>query len=351
VSCAPSQKFLGTKQPGFKNYSCPIESEFCTFGASKYDWKINGTYYLDKMADGSYHLRGSVKVDAAETSAVFESVSRLDLTFIFFQGEVVIHEELVRLKGEANEYIKFSQMIEPGKEFESSAFAWYNFRVSELPSMGVSKKSTAAKELPVRKTYIRIESDEQIFENDQLKFTAKPGDILEVIWVITCLSGSGTCWQVRNTKTGETGFTRADVLKQRHMVYEKKVGSISNSILEKQPAGSTGVLQNGLTGIYRSDITSNTSYMFKNKKHRKLIITLKQEGNKITGSDKSTDSEITGTLAGDTIKFKFWSKQIYAGGEASGEWKVIDDGKRLEGFWGSAGTGSSGGKWNLTRIE
>jgi hypothetical protein len=91
--------------------------------------------------------------------------------------------------------------------------------------------------------------------------------------------------------------------------------------------------------------------MFRYKKHRRLIIILNQDGNKITGSDNSTGSEITGTLERDTIKFKFWSRQVYAGGEASGEWKVIDSGTRLEGFWGHAGSGGSGGKWNLTRIE
>ncbi len=74
VSCSPTHKFLGTKQPGLKNNSCPIESEFCTFSAVKNDWKIIGTYYLDKLVDGNYQLRGSVKVDVAESSPVFQSV-------------------------------------------------------------------------------------------------------------------------------------------------------------------------------------------------------------------------------------------------------------------------------------
>jgi hypothetical protein len=351
VSCAPSHKFLGTKQPGFKNNSCPIESEFCTLSVSKNDWKIIGTYYLDKMADGNYNFRGSIKVDVEEASPVFQSVSRISLTFIFFQNETVIHEEIVDLKGEANEYIKFSQIIESGKELESSAFAWYNFRVSELPAMGMSKKSTAPKELLPRKTYIRIESDEQIFENGQLKFTAKPGDIFEVIRVKTCISGSGTCWQVRNLKTGETGFRRADVMKQRHTVFEDTEQTISDKKLDTEPLSDGNLAGSDITGTYRSDITTNTGYMFRHPKHRKLIISLKQEGKTITGTDNIGDSEITGTLEGDTIKYNFWSKKINLAIEVSGEWKVYDDGRTLQGFWRFATSKGYGGKWNLTRIE
>ena len=117
-----------------------------------------------------------------------------------------------------------------------------------------------------------------------------------------------------------------------------------------EPRQDTG--PEGVSGIYRSDITSNISYMFRHTKHRRLMITLKQKGNRITGADNSTGSEISGTVEGDTIKFEFWSKQIpYLSVGVSGEWKVIDDVKRLEGFWGSPETGSSSGKWNLTRIE
>ena len=150
-------------------------------------------------------------------------------------------------------------------------------------------------------------------------------------------------------------------------IQEARNASLSNAELGKVISGATYHLSCWMTmaqaktvfstdsgevsGIYRSEITSNTSYIFKNKKHRNLIITLKQEGSSIIGADKTTGSELTGTREGDIIEFEFWSKQIYVGGGKSGEWKVIDGGNRLEGFWGSVGTGSPGGKWNLTRIE
>jgi hypothetical protein len=67
--------------------------------------------------------------------------------------------------------------------------------------------------------------------------------------------------------------------------------------------------------------------MFRYKKHHRLIIILNQDGNKITGSDNSTGSEITGTLERDTIKFKFWSRQVESGKLLIAEpgWKAFGD--------------------------
>lgn len=104
-----------------------------------------------------------------------------------------------------------------------------------------------------------------------------------------------------------------------------------------------------LSGSYRSEITSSVSYWFQHKKQRKLVITLKQEGNSITGTDNIGRSELTGTIEGDTIKFNYWSGRTLKGNEVNGEWKVIGNGSRLEGFW--TWKGAPQGKWNLTRIE
>ena len=106
-----------------------------------------------------------------------------------------------------------------------------------------------------------------------------------------------------------------------------------------------------ISGSYRSEITSDTGYMFQHPRHRKLIINLEQDGTVITGTDQLVDSEINGTLEGDTIKFSFWSKKINSAIEVSGEWKVHENGRTLEGFWRFATSGGYGGKWNLTRIE
>jgi hypothetical protein len=307
----------------------------------KDDWKIIGTYYLDKMADGSYHMRGSVKVDVSESSPVFQSVSRLNLTFFFFQGDVVIHEETVRLKGEANEYIKFSQKFDPGKELESTAFAWYNFRVSELPVMGAIKKPAASEELNPRKTYIRIESTEQIYEDGQPKFIANPGEILEVIRVKTCISGSGTCWQVRNNKTGETGFRRADVMKQRHTVYEVNEESTSKLNLDELPVAGTELSQVDFTGSYRMDLTGNLKRFIERKDSNAQLV---QRGKTVTGTF-GDGGQLWGEVDENIITFDWVIKN--AGG--TGKWSFDQKNNEVVGSWFSSWLGD--GNWSLTRIE
>ena len=75
-----------------------------------------------------------------------------------------------------------------------------------------------------------------------------------------------------------------------------------------------------------------------------MLITLKQDGNGITGTDSTNDTEITGTIEGDTIRFEFWSRRATAGIRLKGEWKVVDDGSRLKGFWGYVSSGGTSGK-------
>jgi len=108
-----------------------------------------------------------------------------------------------------------------------------------------------------------------------------------------------------------------------------------------------------ITGTYISEITSSHPQYFRLKKHRKLVITLEQKGDSITGGDSSTNSNITGILQGNTIKFTFWSSQMNnvagSGTPVTGEWKVNANGIKLEGSWNSHPAAS--GKWNLTRIQ
>jgi hypothetical protein len=70
------------------------------------------------------------------------------------------------------------------------------------------------------KTYIEIMHPDQIYEYGQFKFAVNPGDKLVVIRSKVCRGGHGKCWEVRNVKTGEMGFTRVDVMKATHRVYE-----------------------------------------------------------------------------------------------------------------------------------
>ena len=76
---------------------------------------------------------------------------------------------------------------------------------------------------------------------------------------------------------------------------------------------------------------------------RKLIITLKQSGKDIIGTDVNQKKIATGTRKEDTIKFKYPGR-----GSITGEWRINSDGTKLEGTWDSF---NDNGKWNLTRIE
>jgi hypothetical protein len=306
---------------------------------------MTGTYFLDKFDYGNYNLHGSVKIDVTEVSPVFESVSRLNITFIFLQGDLVIHEEVVRLKGEANEYIEFSKIIESDKEFESSAFARFNFRVTELPAMGVSKKSTTSGKHSPSKTFIRIEKVEWFYENGLPKFISNPGDILEVIRVKTCISGIGTCWQVRNTKTGETGFKRADLLfKQRHTVYEEELGPTSAPKREERFADGMELPLKDFTGTYHSEINGKVDKYIKDSNPEVKLV---QSGNTITGTYGDSEGKIWGKVDGNTIKFD-WKSSINAG-YGTGKWTFKPGTRKVRGTWFTTSLGS--GEWNLFRQD
>ena len=81
-----------------------------------------------------------------------------------------------------------------------------------------------------------------------------------------------------------------------------------------------------------------------------MKVVLEQDGNKITGHAPSTNSEITGTIEGDTINFTFWSSGPTIGSTIKGTWKINEDGSLMQGAWGYGG-GSSGGTWDLVKTR
>lgn len=72
------------------------------------------------------------------------------------------------------------------------------------------------------KKYIKIKVPDSVFAGGKVKFTIIPGDVLEVVRSKTCLDGKGECWEVKNIKTGETGFVPAKRMKSMHYVYTKE---------------------------------------------------------------------------------------------------------------------------------
>ncbi len=122
---------------------------------------------------------------------------------------------------------------------------------------------------------------------------------------------------------------------------------------EATPVSDTGIID--ISGTYISEITSDRRYAyFRSKSNRSLVITIKQDGNNISATDKSNFINIVGTKVGDTIEFYFIaSHRMGSGGgnEIDGVWKANADASRFEGKWKTSGHGGASGKWNLTRIE
>ena len=72
------------------------------------------------------------------------------------------------------------------------------------------------------KKYIKIQVSDIVGSGGKVKFEVIPGDVLEIIRKKPCLGGMGICWEVKNLKTGETGFVPAKRMKNRHYVYTKE---------------------------------------------------------------------------------------------------------------------------------
>jgi len=81
---------------------------------------------------------------------------------------------------------------------------------------------TNNKNQKISKTYIKIQVADIVGSGGKVKFKIIPGDVLEVIRSQPCRGGRGECWEVKNTKTGETGFVPANRMKNRHHVFTKE---------------------------------------------------------------------------------------------------------------------------------
>ena len=70
------------------------------------------------------------------------------------------------------------------------------------------------------KRYIEIQDTDYVMIGGRDKFKVQKGDVLEVIQTKPCRGNYyATCWKVRNTETGETGYVMADKMDNRHRVY------------------------------------------------------------------------------------------------------------------------------------
>lgn len=84
-------------------------------------------------------------------------------------------------------------------------------------------ESTSQKKSRLR-TYIEIKEPDKLLKGGKVAFLVTKGDKLEVLLRKTCKSGQGECWLVRDLKTGNFGYVKADSMRSKHIVYEKPEG-------------------------------------------------------------------------------------------------------------------------------
>ena len=133
-------------------------------------------------------------------------------------------------------------------------------------------------------------------------------------------------------------------------IYDKS-GRVFELVVEAVATPDQLEPDSSLTGTYISDITDNENRYFRNANHRRLVVSLEQDNEKITGKVQSlAGGYIEGTRQGDTVKFTFYGVPAIASYEIRGEWTVNADGDLLEGSWKHSVAFASG-KWNMMRLD
>ena len=125
-----------------------------------------------------------------------------------FKKTRVMTDEHKRIAAKAFLYIEQLVVIDPDEKFDKTGY-------------GQTADTKPQKSTPGKK-YIEIKVPDSVFSGGKLKYKIVPGDQLEVIRKKTCLDGKSECWEVKNVKTGETGFVNAEKMKQIHYVYTKE---------------------------------------------------------------------------------------------------------------------------------
>lgn len=104
-----------------------------------------------------------------------------------------------------------------------------------------------------------------------------------------------------------------------------------------------------ISGTYASEITSNQQETFRNTGD-KLVLTLKQNGDRVTATNSVHGLKIDGTRKGDIIEFFVEPNRMNWFQNQTGVWEINPDGISITGSWKMRHWGAEG-KWNLRRIE
>ena len=125
------------------------------------------------------------------------------------------------------------------------------------------------------------------------------------------------------------------------------VAKVASTI--EPPTRNDHVVGNKLFGVYVSEITSDVQW-FSAKRHKNMVLTLKQNGDNFSATDKKHGMVITGSRIGNVVNFRVDKSDSFHFLDAYGQWTMSADGSSLKGTWRRNGHDSYG-KWNLRRIE
>jgi len=92
---------------------------------------IYGYYSIDNTGDGTYTLSGSVKLSIDDS--VVTNIQFLNLVFIFFKGDLVVHEEKIHITGrdKVDKNLEFSKIMKSDVVIESSYWVDFSWRATE----------------------------------------------------------------------------------------------------------------------------------------------------------------------------------------------------------------------------
>ena len=70
--------------------------------------------------------------------------------------------------------------------------------------------------------YIEILEPDIVMYGGEVDYRVQPGDTLKVMSTKICISGRGTCFEVKDMKTGKTGYVSEKRMLERHRIYTEE---------------------------------------------------------------------------------------------------------------------------------
>lgn len=114
--CAPPGVYLfGRSVPELARFACSIDAENCEYPFAE----LQGKVVVERLDADRYSLGGKILFDLAEMPPSFTAAREVVLHFVFFDGDVVVHEEMITVKSEPGKSSHFDQEFKLEDGFDS----------------------------------------------------------------------------------------------------------------------------------------------------------------------------------------------------------------------------------------